>query len=173
MGFNHTKIKNSTLHTTKLTQKAKLNLGKLFRFKHAPPHIKLQLYKSLISPLLEYPPIITATISDTQMKKLQTIQNSALRFIYNTHYTDYTTNDTLHRRAGLATVKERLTKLRIRALENINNLINSEDGNAIYKFSDFTLNTEPFNPPSNKLKNMYTKLGLLDDNNELNINPAT
>ena len=112
LGFQHTKHTSHVAHVDKLKHKATLNLHKLYRFKHAPSHIKLTLYKTLIRPLLEYPPIMTATASDTQTNKLQIIQNKALRFIYNIHWQDHVTNNSLHHRSKLAPVKDRLVYLR-------------------------------------------------------------
>ena len=110
---------------------------------------------------------MTATTSNPQLKKLQIIQNKALRFIYNTRYQDYTTNETLHQRAKLVTVKERLIELRSKAMDRLNSLINHEnDRNVIYKFSDYNIEIEPIFEPTNKLRDTYMRLGLLDDNNK-------
>ena len=111
---------------------------------------------------------MTATTSDTQLNKLQVIQNKALRFIYNIRYPNIVSNQTLHNRAKIPTVKERLNSLRDKQIFKLNLLINDEVGmNAIYKFSDYEIEDEPFNVKSYTLRNMYMRLGMLDDNNEI------
>ena len=111
---------------------------------------------------------MTATTSPTQMHKLQIIQNKALRFVYNTKYQEHTTNDTLHHRAKLAPVRDRLTFLRRKEIDRLNFLLNDDMGaNVVYKFSDFTIEEEPYKAKSNKLLNIYMRLGLLDANNEI------
>ena len=167
LGFHHTNHKTQPHHIAQLRHKAQLNLHKLFRFRHAPPKIKLSLYKSLIRPLLEYPPIMTATTSNTQHNKLQIIQNKALRFVYNTKHEHRITNASLHNRAKIDTVKDRLIKLRDRSIDKLNMLINDDGGNAVYKFSDYTIEEPSFNVKENKIRNIYMRLGMLDENNEL------
>ena len=111
---------------------------------------------------------MTATSSNTQLHKLQVIQNKALRFVFNTKYTDRITNDTLHNRARLVTVKERLNILRNKELDRLNFLLSDDnDANVIYKFSDFAIEEDPINVKTNKLRNIYMRLGLLDDNHEI------
>ena len=111
---------------------------------------------------------MTATSSDTQLHRLQVIQNKSLRFIYNIRYPNFTSNETLHNRAKIATVKERLNFLRDKEINRLNLLLNDENGgNAVYKFSDFIIEDEPFRPRTSKLKNIYMRFGLLDENNEL------
>ena len=51
-----------------------------------PENIKIHLVKALILPILDYPPIPTHTMSNNQIKKLQKIQNKALRFATNQRY---------------------------------------------------------------------------------------
>ena len=111
---------------------------------------------------------MTAQTSNTQLKRLQVIQNKALRFIYNIHYEDHITNEALHHRSKLATVKDRWNDLRNRTLDKLNLLINEEeDGNVIYKYSDYIIEDEPFNDRTHKLRDVYMRLGLLDGHNNL------
>ena len=67
------------------------SLIKLYRFKDMPTKIKTQLVKTLVLPILDYPPIPTHTLSKTQISKLQKIQNRALRFATGQRY-PYTLN---------------------------------------------------------------------------------
>lgn len=70
---------------------AKRTLQKLYRFYTMPIHIKTHLVKTLVLPILDYPPIPTHTLSKTQIGKLQRTQNKALRFATNQRY-PYTLN---------------------------------------------------------------------------------
>ena len=56
-----------------------------------PIDINIHLVKTLILPILDYPPIPTHTLSKTQISKLQKVQNRALRFATNERY-PYTMN---------------------------------------------------------------------------------
>lgn len=87
-------------------QRAQDILSKLQRFRNLSEKNKKKLYLALIRSVLEYPPVPLNTVSKTRMKDLQTIQNKALRFIYNIKYTDYITNEELHRRAELPTIEQ-------------------------------------------------------------------
>ena len=146
-----------------ITQKASYNLTKLHRFKSAPPNIKLTLYKTLIRPIFEYPSILLADTSDTRIHKLQLIQNKALRFIYNTHWSDYITNTSLHNRAKIETVKDRLENLKTKTLLRAYDTITDDQGrNAVYIYSDYVIEEDPCYNPSNKLREVYNGFGILD-----------
>lgn len=56
-------------------------LTKLRRFSKLTPHLKTTLVKTLLTPVLEYPPIPLCSATKTQLLKLQRVQNKALRFI--------------------------------------------------------------------------------------------
>ena len=112
---------------------------------------------------MEYPSILLPHASNTNINKLQIIQNKALRFIYNTHWSDFTTNNSLHNRAKLETVKDRLFKLSNKSLERIKDTVLDEHGgNAIYVYSEYIIEEEPFFQPAGKLRNLYEKLELLN-----------
>ena len=146
---------------THITHKAKYNLSKLYRFKSAPTKIKLTLYKTLIRPLLEYPSILLPHASNTNIKKLQTIQNKALRFAYNTHWDDFTSNNTLHNRAKLETVKDRLLYLSNKSLQRYYETV-TQGSNAVYMYSDYTIDDEPHFQPTGKLQSLYENLDILE-----------
>lgn len=71
-------------------------LSRLYRFKNMPTKIKTHLIKALVLPILEYPPIPTHTFSHAQVKKLQIVQNRALRFATNQHYPYTLTTEQIH-----------------------------------------------------------------------------
>ena len=68
------------------TIRARAELKKLQRFKSLKPKLKVRLYKALILPLLTYPVVPLNISSKTQIKKLQVIQNKAIRWITNEHW---------------------------------------------------------------------------------------
>ena len=70
----------------KNTIKANAELKKLKRFRNLKIKLKIRLYKALILPLLTYPITPLNISSDTQIKKLQTVQNKAIRWIANEHW---------------------------------------------------------------------------------------
>ena len=72
------------------------NLSKLYRFKELSQPNKLKLYKSLVLSTLTYPTVPLNTISQTQMLKLQRVQNKGLRFVTNTSLIDRISSATLH-----------------------------------------------------------------------------
>lgn len=78
-------------HIKERCAQANRALRKLYRFQTMQTKIKTQLIKSLVLPILEYPPIPIVSLSKTQISKLQKIQNRALRFATNQRY-PYTLN---------------------------------------------------------------------------------
>ena len=53
----------------------------LKRFNNLTPKLKTTLAKTLLIPVLEYPPVPLCAISKTQKRNLQIVLNKALRFI--------------------------------------------------------------------------------------------
>ena len=90
LGLHVTKT-GYTEHITQRKQYANRMLSKLYRFYNMPTNIKLHLIKTLILPILDYPPIPTHNLSKTQISKLQTTQNKALRYATNQRH-PYTLN---------------------------------------------------------------------------------
>lgn len=80
---------------------AKQQLTKILRFHNLSIKNKTKLYLALVRSTLLYPPIPLHTLKNSPMLKLQRIQNRALRFIYNTHWTDFISSSTLHTRSLL------------------------------------------------------------------------
>lgn len=70
-----------TSHIKNKKQKATAALQKIKRFGSLNTNIKLHLYKALVLPHLEYPPIPLNTIKQTNKYKLQAVQNKALRWV--------------------------------------------------------------------------------------------
>lgn len=80
-----------TQHVNERRNKAQAALTKLYRLKELPQKIKIHLIKALVLPVLDYPPIPLHTLSYTQTRELQQVQNKALRFATNQRY-PYTLN---------------------------------------------------------------------------------
>ena len=66
-------------HVKQRKQTAQSQLTKLRRFSKMDTKIQLHLYKALIRPHLEYPPIPLNTNSKSSQLKLQAVQNKAIR----------------------------------------------------------------------------------------------
>lgn len=68
-------------HTKEIKQKANVALKKLKRFTNLQPRTKLHLYKAFVLPVLEYPAIPLNTLTKSNWKSLQAVQNKALRWV--------------------------------------------------------------------------------------------
>jgi hypothetical protein len=88
-------------HIKQRIQLAKLRLRDLYRFRNLSLANKRKLYLALIRSTLTYPPVPLHTISTTQMRKLQIIQNKSARLITNIRYSDRMTNETVNDLADL------------------------------------------------------------------------
>lgn len=73
-------------HVKNIIQRGNQALGELWRFKNLPEKIKLHLIKAYVFPVLVYPTIPLAGLGSTSMRKIQRVQNKALRFAFNEHY---------------------------------------------------------------------------------------
>lgn len=83
-------------HVQETANKGRQALRELWRFQTLPQNIKLHLVKAFIRPIITYAPIPLVTVSNTNFKKLQVIQNKGLRFAFNERH-PYTRNTkTLH-----------------------------------------------------------------------------
>ncbi len=70
-----------TTHITERIHRGTAALINLYRFKNSTPHIKTTLIKTLLIPILEYPPIPINSTTNSQKLKLQRVLNRALQFI--------------------------------------------------------------------------------------------
>ena len=100
--------------------KASRQLQKLKRFTQLPARIKLRLYKSLILPILEYPPVPLHAASKSAILTLQIIQNRALRWVNSQDIIDERpTVERLHRVYKMVSVNQRLYTLARRLWERL------------------------------------------------------
>ena len=141
--------KQCTQHINYLLHNATYNLQKLYSFKTAPTKIKLSLYKSLIRPLIEYPCLQILNSGITNIKKLQGIQNKALRYIHNIKLSDKVKNEKLHQLSKIDPINIRISKLSRKFCHKLRELYFPEEGdisNTIYKLSylsEYTIENNP------------------------------
>ena len=146
LGYNLYTHSPSLKHVKAITAKARTNLKKLNRFSSAPSRIKKIFYKSLIRPIIEYPCIPLALTSKTNIKQLQKVQNTAIRFIENVSLRDRIKMSHLHTKTKLPVMNIRMHKL---AKKCLNTIINNYSANInvtpckVYKFSDYTITENP------------------------------
>lgn len=78
------KLQNTgiTGHITSKINKTTAALTKLYRFTNLTPKIKTTLVKTLLLPILEYPPIPLVCASKSQQLKMQRVLNKTLRFVF-------------------------------------------------------------------------------------------
>ena len=77
-------------------KQAKHAMSLLYRFGNASTATKRHLYQAMVKPHLCYGPMPLALVAETHRKKLQVIQNKAIRWIHRTNWMDFITNDHLH-----------------------------------------------------------------------------
>lgn len=83
---------------------------------------KLRIYKSIIRPSMTYAATVWGYAADTHMKKLQTIQNKALRMAFDAPW--FVRNTNLHADAGVVTIKEFLRNSAVRFYGSLQNHMN-------------------------------------------------
>ena len=108
---NKTKILGMTYSTHGISPQVEIRkamamktLTRLQRFRNLSEKNKRKLYLLIVRPQLLYPIIPLNSISKTANKKLQKVQNKALRFIENTTLNDRIPSTTLHARNKLPTI---------------------------------------------------------------------
>ncbi|KAF7672587.1 RNA-directed DNA polymerase from mobile element jockey, partial [Astathelohania contejeani] len=116
LGYNINRLLNSSDHVQAKTGIAKGSLARLFRFRQAPTSVKLHLYKMLIRPLLEYPSTPLDLSTRTNQRKLQRVQNKALRFAANLTLDDRVPMVQIHEFLEIEPINRRLCHLSRRIL---------------------------------------------------------
>lgn len=118
LGLN-IKSNGITAHIKEQRFKASMTLKKLRRFRKFSSKTKLHLYKALILPIIDYPVIPMNTLRPTNWKKLQAIQNKALRWINGDTPPYHSTIQALHTKYGLETINTRNFRLAYSMWEKI------------------------------------------------------
>lgn len=83
-------------HVSSRREVASNALEKLCRFSDMPINVKTHLVKTLVLPVLDYPPIPTHALSNAQLNRLQVVQNKALRFATGKRYPYALTTEDLY-----------------------------------------------------------------------------
>ena len=146
LGYKFNQKKQGTLHTKGLINKAKYNLSKLRRFQSAPQKIKLILIKTIIRPVLEYPPYPLTKISKNNKIKMQIVQNHSLRFVKGIKKSERKNIKDLHEELDIMPLNIRISKLNNKMINKCREIHYPKKGNEIiphYKFSDYTIKEEP------------------------------
>ena len=144
LGYNFTPRLLDSSHISIVTGRAKHELTRLLRFSSAPEHIRKRLYLTLIRPILEYPCLELYNTSKTNMKKLQAVQNRALRFITGVAWNDFISSETLHNRLTLDPLNIRLYHLAYKTKFKMRDVYLNRDFIPYHKLiSDFTFTTQP------------------------------
>lgn len=126
------------------------HLTKLQRFRKLSTQNKTKLYTATARAALIYPPVPLHTISTTQMKKLQTVQNKALKFITNTHWQEFKTARQLHHETKLPPINRLMHKLARNTWHNIKDR-NPEIYNSFPLLTDIEYSRKKAFPSSKRL----------------------
>ena len=118
----HVTGRGYTANITARVNKAKACLTRLLRFKDLEIRIKLHLIKTMIIPILTYPPVPTHALSNTAIQRLQRVQNSALKYAYGHRWDSFITMEELHTQASMPAINVRLHELARRVWERLENL---------------------------------------------------
>lgn len=83
-------------HTTSKEKLARNTLSNLSRFRTAYPKTKKHLYLALIFPILTYCPLALTLTAKSNRLAFQRVQSIAIKFINNTRWDEFITNEDLH-----------------------------------------------------------------------------
>ena len=147
-----------TKHVDNIVNRAKIQLAKLKRFKQLSQQIKKRLYTTLIRPILEYPAAPMHALTWNNIKKIQTVQNKATRFITNTYYPTVISAENLHTMCNLVPMNVVLHERACAIWRNIGTqnydmllrLNQSEKGTLIHKQFPFSADVLEKNFPEPK-----------------------
>ena len=148
-------------------RKAMGNLIKIKRFRSAPIKVKKHLYKALIRPILEYPHLILHKTGITNMRKLQIVQNRALRYILNHKLKDKVKISAMHEKLKIEPINLRLNKLAKKMLYKAKDRYCSKHNTAddiFYRLSDYAIEDPPLKTKKRSIserinKYVYNKSG--------------
>ena len=146
LGYHFNPRLLASSHVKIATGRALSELHKLKRFSSAPEHIRKRLYLTLIRPILEYPCLELNSASTTSKKKLQVVQNAALKFISNVTWSDFISSEDLHLRLNLDPVNVRLHYLAYKTSFKMRETYLNTDSVPYHKLiTNFIFNDSPEN----------------------------
>ena len=119
LGLTITKTSFTSAHVVAQVKKAKTALSSIKKYYSLPTNRKLQLVKSLVLSHLFYPPIPLHVASDTNLLKLQQVQNQALKWVYNIKWYDFVRNKKIHKDHNIRPVNQELYWRARKTWENI------------------------------------------------------
>ena len=90
---------------------AKLELKKLYKFRYMKQKLKVRLYRTKVLPILTYASVPLNICSPSQIKRLQVIQNDAIRWITNSYYPNTCNIEQQQRILKIESIKERIDRL--------------------------------------------------------------
>ena len=96
LGVNFDKQLFFHKHVGQQLAKAKLAFQLIKRFGSASAPTKRHLYQALVRPHLAFAPLPLSLSAMIRRRDLQVVQNNALRWIWNTKWNDFVTNESLH-----------------------------------------------------------------------------
>ena len=105
---------------------AKNTLSNLARFRGSSTRTKMHLYKALVLPTLTYCPLVVSLVSQTNQYKIQAIQNKAIRFATNTHWSEFRTSESIHDELNLLPINVILHLRIVKQLEKFRNIHNTK-----------------------------------------------
>ena len=105
--------------TDKMTNLAKQTINLLKRFYPADTKTKLHLYKALVRPILDYAPGPSLISAATNQLKAQRIQNRALKWALDHHWSEFTTAHSWHVEADMLPLNIRRASLLQNQLEKL------------------------------------------------------
>ena len=92
-------------------QLAKIEQNKLYRLRYLKQKIKVRLYKTKVLPLLTYASVPLNICSSSQIKRLQVVQNTAIRWITNTYYPNTCNIENQQELLKIESIKDRIDRL--------------------------------------------------------------
>ena len=119
LGYRTDQRLNGGQHINNLVHKANIAYKSILRFRSAPEHVNMTLYKSIIRPTFEYAPLPSIRSKKCHLDKLQKVQNKVLRFINGSRLIDRIPNDFLHEKFNLEKVNDRLMNLAKKQVNSI------------------------------------------------------
>ena len=111
---------NSHVHHN--IQRAQAASNRLKRFRAVHTNTYLTLYKTLVRPILEYPPILLIAACNTKHKQLQAQQNKNTRRAFKERPPYFNTIQQLTERASLETLNTRLHRLSNKSWDTLSNI---------------------------------------------------
>ena len=111
LGLKFSNYNFFTKQVTSNVNRAKAELKNLYKFKHINWKLKLRLYKALVLPLLTYPIVPLNACSKAQVKKLQTVQNKAIKWICNEYWPTICPLQQRHEDLKLEFLNDRIKRL--------------------------------------------------------------